>query len=194
MIVEEQISARQQRARKAIQKILTGPVGQAYGDYVVKSASGRKYRVAMRGPSLFENFCSCADFAVNTLGTCKHIEALLLCLRLKKALFTGLFDQANDEISFEKLGRKSMMHVIKDVFSDQPGRPKPALTPVAPQPVAVTEVNGITAAKNGDARGHTVGKRPQLSVDPTIPLCPECYRRWRCRVRLVRTGPQPGCR
>ncbi len=79
-IVEEQISARQQRARKAIQKILTGPVGQAYGDYVVKSASARKYRVAMRGPSLFENFCSCADFAMNTLGTCKHIEALLLCL------------------------------------------------------------------------------------------------------------------
>jgi superfamily II DNA or RNA helicase len=79
-IVEEQISARQQRARKAIQSILTGPVGQAYGDYAVKSASGREYRVAMRGPSLFENFCSCADFAVNTLGTCKHIEALLLRL------------------------------------------------------------------------------------------------------------------
>jgi superfamily II DNA or RNA helicase len=79
-IVEEQITARQQRARKAIQKILTGPVGQAYGDYMVKSASGREYRVAMRGPSLFENFCSCPDFAVNTLGTCKHIEALLLSL------------------------------------------------------------------------------------------------------------------
>jgi predicted nucleic acid-binding Zn finger protein len=80
MIVEEQISARQQRARKAIQRILTEPAGQAYGDYVVQSASGRKYRVAMRGPSVFENFCSCADFAVNTLGTCKHIEALLLRL------------------------------------------------------------------------------------------------------------------
>jgi superfamily II DNA or RNA helicase len=79
-IVEEQIAARQQRARKTIQNILTGPVGQAYGDYMVKSASGREYRVAMRGPSLFENFCSCADFAVNTLGTCKHIEALLLHL------------------------------------------------------------------------------------------------------------------
>lgn len=79
-IVEEQIAARQQRARKTIQNILTGPVGQAYGDYVLKSASGREYRVAMRGPSLFENFCSCPDFAVNTLGTCKHIEALLLHL------------------------------------------------------------------------------------------------------------------
>jgi superfamily II DNA or RNA helicase len=79
-IVGEQIAARQQRARKTIQNILTEPVGQAYGDYLVKSASGKEYRVAMRGPSLFENFCSCADFAVNTLGTCKHIEALLLRL------------------------------------------------------------------------------------------------------------------
>ena len=35
----------------------------------------------MRGPGLFENYCSCPDFAVNTLGTCKHIEALLLRLR-----------------------------------------------------------------------------------------------------------------
>jgi superfamily II DNA or RNA helicase len=90
MIVEEQISARQQRARKAIQSILTEPAGHAYGDYVVKSASGREYRVAMRGPSLFENFCSCADFAVNTLGTCKHIEALLL--RLHRRL-GGSFDR-----------------------------------------------------------------------------------------------------
>jgi len=81
MLVEEQISARQQRAQTAIKSILAKPAGQAYGDYEVRSATGRKYRVAMRGPSLFENFCSCADFAVNTLGTCKHIEALLLRLR-----------------------------------------------------------------------------------------------------------------
>jgi superfamily II DNA or RNA helicase len=81
MLVEEQISARQQRARTAIESVLAEPPGKAYGDYEVKSASGRKYRVAMRGPSLFENFCSCPDFAVNTLGTCKHIEALLVRLR-----------------------------------------------------------------------------------------------------------------
>jgi len=81
MLVEEQISARQQRARTAIQSILFKPPGHGYGDYEVRSVSGRKYRVAMRGPSLFENYCSCADFAVNTLGTCKHIEALLIRLR-----------------------------------------------------------------------------------------------------------------
>lgn len=81
MLMEEQIAARQERARGAVARIVTRPPEQAYGDYQVESASGRKYRVAMRGPGLFANFCSCPDFAVNTLGTCKHIEALLLHLR-----------------------------------------------------------------------------------------------------------------
>ena len=31
----------------------------------------------MRGPGLFDNYCSCSDFAVNTIGKCKHVEALL---------------------------------------------------------------------------------------------------------------------
>src|SRR5439155_6657017 len=94
MLVEEQISARQQRARTAIQSILFKPPGHGYGDYEVRSVSGRKYRVAMRGPSLFENYCSCADFAVNTLGTCKHIEALLLRLRSR---FGRSFDRQHYE-------------------------------------------------------------------------------------------------
>jgi hypothetical protein len=87
-------------------------------------------------------------------------------------LFTGLFDEAKDEISFEKLGRKSMIHAIKEVFSDQPGRPKPVLTPEAPQPVAVTETkrNRKTAVKNGHARGLPVATRPQFPVDRTMPL------------------------
>jgi len=80
-------------------------------------------------------------------------------LRLKKALFTGLFVEAKDEISFDQLGRKSMMHVIKDVFSDQPGRPTSVLTPEAPQPVAVMAAkrNGKAAAKNGHTGSTTSG-------------------------------------
>jgi SNF2 family DNA or RNA helicase len=81
MLLEEQISARQERARLAMPTIVVQPQDQAFGDYQVQSASGKKYRVAMRGPGLFDNYCSCPDFAVNTLGTCKHIEALLLHLR-----------------------------------------------------------------------------------------------------------------
>ncbi|MCG3197591.1 MAG: RNA polymerase-associated protein RapA [bacterium] len=51
---------------------------------VTNPASGRTYRVAVRGMELGTNFCSCPDFAVNTLGTCKHIEWLLAKLHRKR--------------------------------------------------------------------------------------------------------------
>ena len=44
---------------------------------VANPATKRTYRVAIRGAALGENFCSCPDFAVNTLGTCKHVEYVL---------------------------------------------------------------------------------------------------------------------
>jgi len=44
---------------------------------VTNPATERTYRVAIRGAQLGVNFCSCPDFAVNTLGTCKHIEFVL---------------------------------------------------------------------------------------------------------------------
>lgn len=81
MLIEEEIAARRERARRAVARILVRPSGEVYGDYQIRSSSNRTYRVAMRGPGLFDNYCSCPDFAINTLGTCKHIEALLLRLR-----------------------------------------------------------------------------------------------------------------
>lgn len=75
MLIEQEIAARRERAQGAIAKILARPNGSPCGDYYVKSASGKDYRVALRGPGLFENYCSCPGFAVNTLGTCKLVEA-----------------------------------------------------------------------------------------------------------------------
>lgn len=51
---------------------------------VTNPKSGRTYRVAVRGKDLGVNFCSCPDFAVNTLGTCKHIEWLIAKLERKR--------------------------------------------------------------------------------------------------------------
>src|SRR6266481_3163949 len=103
MIVEQQISERQERAKSAIATIVARPDGGLFGDYRVKSASGKTYRVAMRGPGLFENFCSCPDFAVNTLGTCKHIEALHLRLgkRYGRTLGNRKFARARASISLQ---------------------------------------------------------------------------------------------
>jgi superfamily II DNA or RNA helicase len=101
MLVEQQIAERRERAVAAIAKVLERPRGEPYGDYRVTSASGKTYRVAMRGPGLFENYCSCPDFAVNTLGTCKHIEALLLRLakRYGRALENRKFARSRASIS-----------------------------------------------------------------------------------------------
>jgi superfamily II DNA or RNA helicase len=103
MLVEQQIAERRERAVAAIAKVLERPSGEPFGDYRVKSASGKTYRVAMRGPGLFENYCSCPDFAVNTLGTCKHIEALLLRLgkRYGKALDNRKFARSRASISLQ---------------------------------------------------------------------------------------------
>jgi hypothetical protein len=42
------------------------------------------YRVAIRGNEIGRNFCTCRDFSVNTLGTCKHVEFSLARLERKK--------------------------------------------------------------------------------------------------------------
>ncbi|MBW7865669.1 MAG: DEAD/DEAH box helicase [Candidatus Hydrogenedens sp.] len=51
---------------------------------VTNPKSGRTYRVAVRGAAPGDNFCSCPDFTVNTLGTCKHVEWLLGRLERKR--------------------------------------------------------------------------------------------------------------
>ncbi len=48
---------------------------------VLNPQTSRAYRVAIRGPKAGDNYCSCPDYAVNTLGTCKHIEYVVRKLR-----------------------------------------------------------------------------------------------------------------
>ena len=46
-------------------------------------------------------------------------------LKLKKSLFAGVFDSPTAEVSFAALGRKSVLQAVKEIFADQPERPKP---------------------------------------------------------------------
>ena len=56
-----------------------------FSEYTVfNPQTKREYRVAIRGESCGDNFCSCPEFSVNTLGTCKHIEFTLTKLRRKR--------------------------------------------------------------------------------------------------------------
>ena len=52
---------------------------------VYNPQSGKTYKVSIRDNQHSHNFCSCPDFKVNGLGTCKHIENVLLTLKNKKS-------------------------------------------------------------------------------------------------------------
>jgi superfamily II DNA or RNA helicase len=51
---------------------------------VTNPQTQRTYRVHVRGPHPGDNYCSCPDFATNTLGTCKHVEFTLAALERKR--------------------------------------------------------------------------------------------------------------
>jgi len=51
---------------------------------VTNPQSRRSYRVAIRGLEPGSNFCACADFATNDLGTCKHVEFTLARLEARR--------------------------------------------------------------------------------------------------------------
>jgi len=57
-----------------------------FSEYQVANRdTSASYRVAIRGDAPGDNYCTCADFATNTLGTCKHIEFVLGRLERKRA-------------------------------------------------------------------------------------------------------------
>jgi superfamily II DNA or RNA helicase len=78
---------------------------------VTNPQSQNTYRVQIRGPRVGDNFCSCPDFATNTLGTCKHIEFTLASLERKRggpaALRAG-FQPAYSEVQLQYGARREV--------------------------------------------------------------------------------------
>jgi SNF2 family DNA or RNA helicase len=75
---------------------------------VTNPQNQRTYRVAIRGKQPGNNYCSCPDYAVNLLGTCKHIEFTLSALERKrgaKKQFKDGFTPAYSEI-YLRYGQK----------------------------------------------------------------------------------------
>jgi len=104
-----QIALRKQFAGELRLKISNVGRETVFSEFAVTNPrTNGTYRVAIRGQELGENFCSCPDFAVNTLGTCKHIEGVLARLRRtrggKAALAAG-FRPAYSEV-FLRYGAK----------------------------------------------------------------------------------------
>ena len=84
-LVEQALADREERSLKEKFRLQSTNPKQPWTDYSITSAaSGKTYRVALRGTQRGVSYCSCPDFRTNTLGTCKHI---IYALRRTKAKF-----------------------------------------------------------------------------------------------------------
>jgi superfamily II DNA or RNA helicase len=77
----QQIERRRERAREEILKIANKGSHPVFSLFEVKSVSGRGYRVEIRSLDELQNTCTCPDYKTNLIGTCKHIEGVLISLR-----------------------------------------------------------------------------------------------------------------
>ncbi|MFU8804188.1 MAG: SNF2-related protein [Bradymonadaceae bacterium] len=81
------VAARVQRARREVEVEVALHQGDGiFGTWKAHSVtsdrpSSRTYRVLIRSLTERANHCECLDFQTNTLGTCKHIEAVLHRIR-----------------------------------------------------------------------------------------------------------------
>ncbi|MFL5328244.1 MAG: DEAD/DEAH box helicase [Gemmataceae bacterium] len=75
---EEQIDLRRARAKAEGLVVERAGKKKLFGEYRVSNpTTGGKYTVTLRGFDVGDNECTCPDYKANTLGTCKHIEAVL---------------------------------------------------------------------------------------------------------------------
>jgi superfamily II DNA or RNA helicase len=77
-LVERELAERAERAREERMTVRAAGTGGPWTDYAVhNAASGKTYRVALRGRERGDSYCSCPDFRKNALGTCKHLLRVL---------------------------------------------------------------------------------------------------------------------
>jgi superfamily II DNA or RNA helicase len=101
-LTEWQIALRKEFGRQQAFRIKNIGKEEIFSEYFITNPqSGGEYRVAIRGEKAGDNFCSCRDFAINTIGTCKHIEFTLAKIERtqqgKRALSAG-FSPSYSEI------------------------------------------------------------------------------------------------
>jgi SNF2 family DNA or RNA helicase len=73
-LVRKAVEERAERAKTEKMDVTPTDETELWADYLVTSqATGKTYRVALRGWERGESYCSCPDYRKNTLGTCKHI-------------------------------------------------------------------------------------------------------------------------
>ncbi|MCK4293281.1 MAG: DEAD/DEAH box helicase [Planctomycetes bacterium] len=108
-----QIALRKQFAQKQNFRLKNTGDEPIFSEFIVTNPeTGGEYRVAIRGQRIGDNYCSCPDFAVNTLGTCKHVEFALAKLQRKrggKKAFAEGFERSYSEVYLRYGAKREVM-------------------------------------------------------------------------------------
>ena len=86
-------------------------------------------------------------------------------LALKKSLFASVFDSPTAEISFAKLGRKTILQAVKEIFAEQPARPKPVIDHAPAGPVALTQAQAAVQMESAGLAGQTALELKDVSPE-----------------------------
>ena len=94
------LAEREKRAAEEKMTLRSADSTTPWTDYVVTSAAtGKTYRVALRGTERGQSYCSCPDFRKNALGTCKHVFKVQASARKKFGLHGMAAKWAPDRIA-----------------------------------------------------------------------------------------------
>jgi len=98
--------------------------------------------------------------AVHLLTENSIEERVWETIRLKKALFQGLFDGTSSEVSFEKLGRRSMMETLKEIVPEAAApttEPEIQKTDGKPRELDRREPSAESEPEKTDGAGRALG-------------------------------------
>jgi superfamily II DNA or RNA helicase len=177
--------ARQEKAETEQMTVKAAVSGQVWTDYAVSNrASGRTYRVALRGLERGVSFCSCPDFRTNTLGTCKHIlkvQAWAAKNFSAKALRTPY--RPGGFAVYLRYGRETELRLLTP--EPLPAGVGPIARPLAGR--ALSDVHGLLSAVSQLERG---GQRVTVYPDAEEYIQQWLYRdRIAVRVADIRRDP-----
>lgn len=184
----DEINKRRQRAHEESFTITnTTPAHPIFSNFRVKSGSGLSYSVEIRDLARRQFACDCVDFRVNGLGTCKHVEAVLLLLQARhKRLFKGasaagsnrievMLDRAADTLGVANL-RTDLPRRIQKWF-DADGR----LSGVEPEEI----LKALEQAREGDCPQIRVSQEiaPWLENRRRVEECRRLRRQYELKVQ-----------
>jgi len=121
------------RARGATEAFQIDPplrTSRFFGTFWVESVDGQSYRVEVRSLTKPINSCDCPDQRINGLGTCKHIEAVLLRLQhRRKRAFREAAVKGSPHVEIFLDRRNQSIRILWPAGSRRRSKIKDLLTP-----------------------------------------------------------------